>query len=61
MLATLVLQTVFLAERALTVQTVTLIFLLSGWSLALGGLALYLLWLRPRLAVSASLQPGRPL
>lgn len=61
MLATLVLQTVFLAGRALTVQTVTLIFLLSGWSLALGGLALYLFWLRPRLAAAANLQTGRPL
>jgi O-antigen/teichoic acid export membrane protein len=50
----LIAQTIFLAGRALTVQSVALVFGLSGWALALGGLALYLAWLRPRLATDIS-------
>ena len=40
-------QTILLALRSETVQGVTTIFGLSGWILALGGLVLYLAWLRP--------------
>lgn len=51
LLAAVSLLQISLLTMAHTIVTVTAVLILSGWLLVIGGLVLYLLWLRPRLLI----------
>jgi O-antigen/teichoic acid export membrane protein len=50
LMAVAILQLLALSLGHSTLASATVVFLISGWLLAFAGLALYLAWLRPRLA-----------